>query len=343
MAEKPIGFIWRPVKDLDAELAGFTHEVARHHANRWRERRLALEDRKHDRTLMDQWLAEQKRAFAIETGQIEDLYILRRDVTETLVSEGFEGARGAHSVTDITDHTLRGLLEDQEAALEMAFSQVKDERPLNITTLKEWHALLTRHQESATGIHGSTGKRVDIPLIRGDFKRHPNNPCVEGHVFEYCPPEQVRHQVERFLELHEGHADMNLSPEIEAAWMHHEFVRIHPFQDGNGRMSRLLMALPYIRAGEFPPIIVRERKSVYLSALQAADDGHLERFAEYLGDIAWERTLSASFRADTVLAGETTARTANGGHIDVERGYIPPAQLYIDPDEMDDDGIDFSP
>ena len=79
---------------------------------------------------MDIWIREQNRAFAIETGQIEGLYLLLRGVSETLITEGFEGVRGAHSAIDIDDDTLRGLLTDQEAALGMMFAHVKDEQPL---------------------------------------------------------------------------------------------------------------------------------------------------------------------------------------------------------------------
>ena len=74
--------------------------------------RRQLENPDVDRFLMDVWLKEQKRAFAIETGQIEDLYRLPDVITEKLITEGFESVRGAHSVTDIDDATLKCLLID---------------------------------------------------------------------------------------------------------------------------------------------------------------------------------------------------------------------------------------
>ena len=74
---------------------------------------------------LEQWLREQRRAFAIENGQIEQLYTLRRGVTEQLVVEGLECVRGAHTIEGVLDdETLQGLLMDQEAALEMTFSLV---------------------------------------------------------------------------------------------------------------------------------------------------------------------------------------------------------------------------
>ena len=103
---------------------------------------------------------------------------------------------------------------------------------------------------------------------------------------EYCPLEQVQSEVDNFLRLHESHREKNLAPELEAAWLHHEFVRIHPFQDGNGRISRLLMAYPFVKTGEFVPIVSTEFKLDYIAALETADAGDLPAFANYLGNLA---------------------------------------------------------
>ena len=313
-AKKPARATWRPVRDLAPEMHGWSHRGAREAASRWRRIRTRLEDPEIDRSAMDIWLAEQKRAFAIETGQVESLYLLRRGVTETLIAEGFEGVRGSHSVTGIADDTLKGLLQDQEAALEMAFAQAREERPLTAHTLKEWHALLTRHQETATGFNPFTRLRTKIPLRKGEFKVRPNNPLRDdGFVHEHCPPEQVRSEVGRFLEFHVGHQGLDLAPEVEAAWLHHEFVRVHPFQDGNGRMSRLLMSLPYVKAGEFPPVIMTQAKQDYYTALELADGGNFRALVDYLGRLSEDRALSAIGRAELILTGRTHYRHANGG------------------------------
>lgn len=81
--------------------------------------------------------------------------------------------------------------------------------------------------------------------------------------------------MERLTEL------MNQNPENDhsvklAAKVHHRFVAIHPFDDGNGRVARLLMNLIVMRAG-YPPIIIKNetRKNYYL-ALNKADQGDYE-------------------------------------------------------------------
>ena len=321
--QKPVGAIWRPVRDLPRECRDWAHAFAREASDRWARMRRKLENPDIDRSLMDVWLKEQKRAFAIETGQIEDLYRLPSGITETLITEGFESVRGTHSVTDIDDATLKGLLVDQEAALEMAFAAVKNERPLSNHVIKEWHALMTRHQETAAGID-PFGNRIQIPLRRGEYKIRPNNPRrPDGVVHEYCPPEQVQSEMDRFLEFHRGHEGLNLAPEVEAAWLHHEFVRIHPFQDGNGRISRLLMAYPYIKGGEFPPIIHADNKPAYLAALHLADEGKFRAFVDYLGDRAAVRCNDATLRAEAILTGDQFMLHANGG-VTNKGIYYPP-------------------
>ena len=325
---KPYGARWRRVADLPPEAEGWAYRAYRESVGRWREARRELEDSKIDRTLLDLWLREQNRAFAIETGQIEGLYLLRRGVTPHLVTEGFESVRAAHSVGsdlgDFDDRTLRGLLEDQQETLETVLDLAKDGAPLSHTTIRGLHANLTRHQDTATGIHGLTGERIRIPLRKGAYKIRPNNPRrADGFVHEYCPPEQVDSEMDAFLEFHHAHADRQLPTEVEAAWLHHAFVRIHPFQDGNGRISRLLVAYAFARNGEFPPIVPAYDKDTYIRNLDWADEGDLRPFIEYLALRSLEDTAFAANLARSIVRGRTHLRHGNGG-LTSNGKYYPP-------------------
>lgn len=67
-----------------------------------------------------------------------------------------------------------------------------------------------------------------------------------------------------------------------AAHLHHGFVAIHPFADGNGRVARLLTNLYLIRHG-FPPMVLRrENRATYYRCLSEADDGNLKPFADFV-------------------------------------------------------------
>ena len=52
--------------------------------------------------------------------------------------------------------------------------------------------------------------------------------------------------------------------------MHDRFVRTHPFPDGNGRVSRMLMAWACARRGLSPPLIRAARRGDYTRALERA-------------------------------------------------------------------------
>ncbi len=68
-----------------------------------------------------------------------------------------------------------------------------------------------------------------------------------------------------------------------AARVHSDLVKIHPFVDGNGRTSRLLMNLELMKAG-FPPAIIKvEQRLDYYQSLDAAHvDGNDEPFIELI-------------------------------------------------------------
>jgi Fic family protein len=85
-----------------------------------------------------------------------------------------------------------------------------------------------------------------------------------GHV----PPDalQVPDLMQRFLEWYDTEAQ-KLHPVERTARMHSELVKIHPYVDGNGRTSRLIMNLELIKDG-FPPVVIPvSRRLEYYEAL----------------------------------------------------------------------------
>lgn len=75
----------------------------------------------------------------------------------------------------------------------------------------------------------------------------------------------------------------DINPIILAALFHYRFIRIHPFDDGNGRVARILMNFILMQFG-YPPVIVKtEDKKNYYAVLRLADAGELEPFIEYIG------------------------------------------------------------
>jgi len=236
----------------------------------WYKRRESLMEDDED---YGEFLERLKREHAIETGIVEKLYDLSEGITQTFIKEGFVETYIGHDDTNIPPRELMGYLRDQFEALDFVFSVVHDHRELSIGFVKELHALLTRHQKTTPAVNG-TGRTVQMKLRKGDFKKLPNNPKREdGTECLYCPPEQVQSEMENLLAIYQSLMEQNKNPIVLSAWFHHAFTIIHPFQDGNGRMARLLSSLIWIKEGLFPLTVKRTDKSAYIKALEKADAG----------------------------------------------------------------------
>jgi len=130
------------------------------------------------------------------------------------------------------------------------------------------------------------GQATRKQIIPGEYKTSPNNVITAtGELFEFAPPSDVPARMQMLMKwlgesLHEFR-------EADLLWLlaklHHDFVLIHPFDDGNGRVARMLVNYVLMRLG-YPPIIVpTERKKDYLTALRLADAGNPAELEDFLG------------------------------------------------------------
>jgi len=205
-----------------------------------------------------EFITELKREHAIETGIVERLYDLKRGITETFIKKGFYESYISHTDTNIPISKLLGHLSDHLDAVDFVFDVVKQNRDLTVGFIKELHALVTRNQESAEG-RDPFGNKTRIELLSGEFKRYENNPTRDdGTIILYCPPEQVASEMDNLVKKYNEAEASGIHFLICATWFHHAFTTIHPFQDGNGRVARLLSSLILIKHGLFPFTVLRE-------------------------------------------------------------------------------------
>lgn len=100
---------------------------------------------------------------------------------------------------------------------------------------------------------------------------------------------QVKERMEELLKKIKKEKN-NFHPVEFAARIHHEFVAIHPFEDGNGRAGRLLMNLLLLRAGYPIAIILKNDRLKYYKALEMADQGKFEKLTHLIAQ-AVERSI----------------------------------------------------
>ncbi len=231
------------------------------------------------------------RQWSIETGILERIYELDRGTTLQLVKLGFVADLVERSSTNRDPAELVEILRDHKAAIDLVQDCVANSREVTVGLINDLHAVLTKHQETVDGVD-LFGNPVSFPLKHGDFKDLPNNPTRDdGSIHEYCPPIHVRSEMDNLMEWYNDYAEVN--PILVAAWLHHRFTQIHPYQDGNGRVARVLANLVLVKHELFPVVISRDQRPQYIESLEAADAGNLKPLTRLFAEIEKKTILEA--------------------------------------------------
>jgi len=146
-------------------------------------------------------------------------------------------------------------------------------------------------------------------------------------VGDFIPPpaSEVESLVQEFVEWFNSEDATSLHPIEMAALAHYKLVYIHPFYDGNGRTSRLLMNLVLMQTG-YPPIIIPvEDKQTYYRHLQTANGGDVRPFIRFIARCA-ERTIEEFLWASVENINRTFPELSPPGSeqrdMEDESGYV---------------------
>ncbi len=146
------------------------------------------------------------------------------------------------------------------------------EEPLTENIIKELHRILKQSTKDSTLAWFAVG----------DYKKKAN--MVGGR--ETAKPKEVAPRVKALLSEYEAKTTVTINDIIR---FHYTFEHIHPFQDGNGRVGRLIAFKECLRFGLIPFIIEDSKKMYY-----------------YRGLSEWER--EKGYLTDTCLDGQDTFR-----------------------------------
>lgn len=181
--------------------------------------------------------------------------------TKAIIEDGLPmGENVSHEIYEVFAHAK---------AFAYVQKRVEEWKPLDENIVKDIHELLMENILS-----GGIYRNVEVRITGAGHK-----PPV---------PSEMYRQVKAFFEDLPCRTDLNV---IElAAWTHAEFVRIHPFTDGNGRTSRMIMNYQLMSNGFLPVSIAKENRLEYFEALEAyAVDGDLTTFAEMIAELEKQR------------------------------------------------------
>lgn len=174
-------------------------------------------------------------------------------------------------------------LRNHQEAVELLYETVKDERPVSGGLIKEMNVFLLRGVDYTIAIDGN-GQKIKKPATPGEYKTMPNHVLQsDGTIHYYVDPVNVRSEMERLVKWINENINKE-HPLVTSAVAHFNMVRIHPFDDGNGRGARLLMNLILLKK-RYPPAIVRnEKRMEYIDALRNADNGDITTFVLFIGN-----------------------------------------------------------
>lgn len=155
-------------------------------------------------------------------------------------------------------------------AIDYLLDIIKGHREITESFIKELHALLLKDIHFTYAKGGDNGQLVKKPLNAGKYKMLPNHVLtISGKIHKYADPIHVKDEMEKLLKWF--NREKTVSVIEKACIFHYKFVAIHPFDDGNGRMARLLMNLILMKAGYPPCIIKNVNRRKYLESLEMID------------------------------------------------------------------------
>lgn len=168
-------------------------------------------------------------------------------------------------------------------AIDWILEVIKEDRPLTETFIRELHKLILKQPyevEAKTPEGKPSKKRIQV----GVYKTTPNHvETSTGEIFRFASPEEtpaMMHDLMEWFRNEKSRKDVNAI--LLASEFHYKLIRIHPFDDGNGRMARILMNFILMQFG-YPPVVIKtEDKAGYYAVLRQADAGMITPFVEYI-------------------------------------------------------------
>lgn len=174
---------------------------------------------------------------------------------------------GEANVKDVQDMTASNVTLNM-----MKEEALVKETPLTQAFIRTLHRTLLREDYTVyRNLPG--GMQTSYTVHAGQYKTRPNSVITRyGDRFEYASPEETPALMTDLVDWYnKAEEEGKLSPVELAVLFHYRYIRIHPFEDGNGRIARLLVNY-ILTKHDYPMIVVRSRmKNEYLEALHAAD------------------------------------------------------------------------
>ncbi|WP_191281496.1 Fic family protein [Pseudolysinimonas yzui] len=230
-----------------------------------------------DSSVFDEVVTQATRSAAVDTGALEGIFETDRGFTYSVAA----GAAFA-DIRAVKGATAARAIEDALNAYEFVLNAATRKDYLTEVWIRDLHATICRSQETYTVVteHGSAQR--DLP--KGVYKTEPNNPIHlnTNVIHSYAPVVDTAPEMARLVDELRSPRFEAAHPVLQASYAHYAFVCVHPFADGNGRVSRALASVYLYRRPGVPLVIYADQKAAYLDSLEAADRGDYAKFIDFV-------------------------------------------------------------
>ena len=262
---------------------------------RWERYSANLDElRRQSPELLARALAIVKRAAGFDTGAIEGLYETDRGFTLTVATEvAFWEAK-----VDEKGAKVRALFESQLKAYDYVLDLATQKVQIAEAWIRGLHEVICESQDTYRVLTPLGWQ--DQPLPKGRYKQQPNHVIkIDGSLHSWAPVDLTPSEMYRLCKELRSEGFAAAHPVSQAAYAHYAFVAVHPFADGNGRVSRAISSVFTYRSHSIPLLILDADRRDYLSALEAADSGDFQRFINFILERAIDtiRLAEESFKA----------------------------------------------
>jgi Fic family protein len=236
------------------------------------------------------------RAAAIDTGAIEGLYDVDAGFT---ISIAFQTVLWTQALAS-KGEPARALIESQLRAYESVIDLATGSTPIVEAWIRQLHRELCESQPTYRALTAAGWQNLPLPV--GEYKVLPNHVIDRhGERHAYAPVDEVPMEMHRLVEQLNSEEFRQAHPALQASYAHYSLVAIHPFADGNGRVSRALASVFTYRECSTPLLILEDQKLAYITVLAEADHLDYRPFVDFIAERAF----------DAIYFTRTSLETAN--------------------------------